>query len=189
MLNDKSNSKPSTNTSNAPTKSNGSQSDTDISSITDTTDYSDDTNILVFAFNIMTNHPEAKDAAAATLRSLSQTWLLYHRLIIVIFSLFWIWFPILTPLLYLLRINFYNHSLLILLGLPPRKPRETLIPPHKPRERTSTYFTLYYHSPLFSVRIYDSVIDSSSMVLSEIRFSIQLCQPSVQLFNTIFAAS
>ena len=103
---------------------------------------------------------------------LSQTWMLYHRLIIVICIIICLCFLILTPLLSLLRIYIYNTSPLLHLSIPPCKPRETLIPPCKLRESTPEYSTSYYHSPLFSVRIEDAVIYYSLISLSAILIPI-----------------
>ena len=157
--------KPTTNTKDSPPNSKSSQSDTDISSISNATDSSDVTSLLAYALNIMVNYPEAKESVASALMDLNQTLHLYHRLIIVIFSILCLWFPILTYLLYLLYIYLGNPYLLTRLVLLPNHPREPIIRPCKPRERTPPYSTPYYHSTLFSVRIEDAVIDSSSMVL------------------------
>ena len=73
MLNKKSDSKSTSNTSDAPPDSNRRQADTYIGSITDTTEYSYVTILPVSTFNIMGNRPEAKDAVAASLMTLSQS--------------------------------------------------------------------------------------------------------------------
>ena len=63
----KSDYKPIVNASDAPPKSNISQDNTDISSITDYTDSSDVTRLLVPAFNLMGNHPDSKDTLTESL--------------------------------------------------------------------------------------------------------------------------
>ena len=72
MLEDQGDSKPTANEDDAPTDSNSSKADTDISSISDATDSSDVISLLAYAFNIMGNHLEAKDAVVASLMTLNQ---------------------------------------------------------------------------------------------------------------------
>ena len=150
----------------APPDSNSSQADTDISSISDATESSNVTSIPAYDFNLMGDIPEAKDVVSAALMTTNQNWKLYHRLIILLFSILLLWFTIINPLLNLLRIYLGNTSLLIHLVLLPHHLREPVIPPLKTRERTPEYSTLYYHLPLLSVCIEDAVIDSYWMVLS-----------------------
>ena len=125
--------------------------------ISDATDSYYVTSLLTSTFNIIRDL-ESKDAVAAALMALNQSWRLYHRLIIVIFSLLCLWFPILPPLLYLLRVYLYNPSLLILLVIPSHQRREPVIPPRKPRDRTPAYSTSYYQSPLYIYKMISLII-------------------------------
>ena len=72
MLEDQGDSNPTSNAANAPLDSKLSQADTDISSISDATDYSNVTSLLSYTFNIMGNYPEANDTVASDLMALNQ---------------------------------------------------------------------------------------------------------------------
>ena len=74
MLEDQGDYKPTYNTADAPPNSNNSQANTDIISISDATDSYDVTSFLESAFNLMGDHPEAKDTVAADLMALNQAW-------------------------------------------------------------------------------------------------------------------
>ena len=63
---------PTANTADAPPDSNISQADNDISIISDTNYSSKITSLLDSVFNIIGNHPEAKDAVASALMALNQ---------------------------------------------------------------------------------------------------------------------
>ena len=102
MLEDQGDFNPTANMATDPCDSNSSQVDTYISSISDATDSSNVTSLLASAFKLMGNYPEARDAVTAALMALNQTLWLYHRLIIVLFSILCLWFTILIYLLYLL---------------------------------------------------------------------------------------
>ena len=64
---------PTANAGDDPPKYNISQSETDISIISDATYSSNITSILASAFNLMGNHPEAKEAVASDLMAINQT--------------------------------------------------------------------------------------------------------------------
>ena len=72
MLNEKSDSKPTTNAADSPIDPNSSQAETDNRRITDATEYSEVTIILASNFDIMGYNSEAKDAAAVDLMALHQ---------------------------------------------------------------------------------------------------------------------
>ena len=72
MLNYQGDSNPTANADDAPNDFNISQANTDISSITNATEYYYVTSILSSDFNIMDNHPEAKYAIATSLIELNQ---------------------------------------------------------------------------------------------------------------------
>ena len=73
MLEDHSDSKPTANAAYYPTDSNIRKTDTDISRISDTTDYYNVTSLLVSDFNLMGDYPEAKDSVTAALMALNKT--------------------------------------------------------------------------------------------------------------------
>ena len=72
MLNYQGDSNPTANADDAPNDFNISQANTDISSISNATDSYNVTSLLASAFNLMGDHPEAKDAVSAALMSLNQ---------------------------------------------------------------------------------------------------------------------
>ena len=78
MIDDQGDSKSTANANDAPPNSNNIQADTDTSSISNSTDSSDVTSLL------MGDYPDARYDFSAALIALNQTWRLYHRLIIVI---------------------------------------------------------------------------------------------------------
>ena len=129
MLEDQGYYNPTANATGAPLNSNRSQDDTGIGSISDVTDSSDINSLLASAFNIMGGHQEEKDAIASSMMELNQDWRLYHWLILVLISILYLWFFILTPLLYLLHNHIHYPSLLLRLIIPNHQPREPHISP------------------------------------------------------------
>ena len=109
MLEDQGYSNTTANTADDPTNYNSSQAETDIRRISDATDTSYITSLLAPAFNIIGNHPDAKEAVASDLMALNQYWWLYHRSVLVLLIYYTYGLLSCTP-----SYNFYASILVIL---------------------------------------------------------------------------